>query len=328
MRIARRLPLLLAFTVAACASAPQLKLNEGAAYARGNLCSVEVRDFEWVDASRQREVPARLYLPRCPGPHSLIVFSHGLANSRERYAHFGRYWASHGYAVAHVQHHGSDRTELETHGPLGIYRSAKDRKHWRDRPLDVTFAIDQIALLNEADPTLDIDTENVGVAGHSYGAFTAFVTAGMTIDVGDGDIRSFPDRRVRAIIGISSPILRDAVKMHAYDKVEVPVLHLTGSRDRSLLFRTTVADRSVPFRNMAHTDSMLVTLQDAGHSSFSDDERRPSRNRSTHVRMMQEITLAFWDATIRHDPRATEWIAGGITTFLGDAAQLERHAKQ
>ena len=70
---------------------------------------METRDYDWLDPARQRQVPARIYLPAAElGPCPVIVFSHGLGGSRLGYSYLGRHWASHGYATVHVQHRGSD----------------------------------------------------------------------------------------------------------------------------------------------------------------------------------------------------------------------------
>ncbi|MCJ2046364.1 hypothetical protein MKK58_17755 [Methylobacterium sp. J-078] len=77
--------------------------------------SAEARaiDFEWVDPSRDRAVPARLYWPAAStrkGPIPLIVFSHGLGGSRKGYGYLGEGWSGRGTASLHIQHVGSDQT--------------------------------------------------------------------------------------------------------------------------------------------------------------------------------------------------------------------------
>src|SRR5579863_6163408 len=66
--------------------------------------------YEWQDASRDREVPVKIYYPtNGAGPFPVIIFSHGLGGSREGYAYLGEDWVAHGYVSVHVQHHGSDQ---------------------------------------------------------------------------------------------------------------------------------------------------------------------------------------------------------------------------
>ena len=70
---------------------------------------VETLDLEWRDTKRQREVLAKIYFPKnATTPCPVLVFSHGLGGTRNNYEYLGQHWASHGYVVAHVQHHGSD----------------------------------------------------------------------------------------------------------------------------------------------------------------------------------------------------------------------------
>ena len=69
-------------------------------------------ELEWFDQSRQRAVPVLYYAPNLVEAGQslpLIVFSHGLGGSRDRYAYLGKYWASQGFASLHLQHVGSDR---------------------------------------------------------------------------------------------------------------------------------------------------------------------------------------------------------------------------
>ena len=65
----------------------------------------------WNDASRQRDIPVRLYWPAGASPNArvaLVVFSHGLGGSRNGYSYLGKHWAGLGFASLHVQHAGSD----------------------------------------------------------------------------------------------------------------------------------------------------------------------------------------------------------------------------
>lgn len=72
--------------------------------------NIDEISFDWFDDARQRVVPALLFKPaQQQKAKALIVFSHGLGGSKERYAYLGQYWASQGYASLHVQHDGSDR---------------------------------------------------------------------------------------------------------------------------------------------------------------------------------------------------------------------------
>ena len=69
-----------------------------------------VSDFDWVDATRDRAVPVRLYWPahgRLGGAAvPLVVFSHGIGGSRVGYSYLGKHFASHGIASLHLAARG------------------------------------------------------------------------------------------------------------------------------------------------------------------------------------------------------------------------------
>src|SRR5262245_20510252 len=182
--------------------------------------AVEVIDRPWRDESRKRDIPVRIYLPAAKGDAAktkrpLVVMSHGLGGSRTTYRYFGNHLASHGYVVIAPTHAGSDtqsfldwsrdhRNEANKAGATGggwLLASISDPANLRDRPLDVTFVIDEAA---RSDLLKDrIDMERIGVAGHSFGAYTAMAIGGMTMDLPDGKARSLRDPRVKAVLPMS-----------------------------------------------------------------------------------------------------------------------------
>lgn len=326
MRLSRIAPLL--FLLAGCVSAERLRLDPAHAYRPAETCTSSTFDATWRDDQRARDVPVRVYLPGCAGRHPVVLFSHGIANSREGYGFLGQAWARAGYVAVHLTHQGSDRAVLDEKGPLALYRAAKDRRHWIDRSKDIHFVLNYLervrgGSIGDSGLVDRVDAARTGVAGHSYGSFTALTTAGFLIGGSDPPL-DFSDARVKAIVALSTPKLEAGGVERAYQNVHLPVLHMTGSRDWSILFRTRVSDRSTPFRMIPFSPQQLVVLTDAGHSSFSDDERRPSINRAIHIEAMQQITTAWWDAKLRGDARAEEWLREGARTLLGTSGTIER----
>ena len=135
-------------------------------------------DFTWHDASRNRDVPARIYAPTSGGPYPVIIFSHGLGGSDKGYSYLGEYWAAHGYISVHVQHIGSDSAVLWP--PGNMQRAMKNVDNYINRPKDISFAIDQVTALNAAPGPWHgrFDLNWIGVAGHSFGAYTTMAIAG------------------------------------------------------------------------------------------------------------------------------------------------------
>jgi len=249
-------------------------------------------DVEWHDAARNRTVAARIYAPaNAPGPLPVIIFSHGLGNSRTGYAYLGRHWASHGFVSIHPEHLGAD-VDVTRHGLWHLYRAGFDRANWRNVPLDISFVIDQLARGDALPPPLRgrLDLAHIGVAGHSLGAYAALAIGGMTVDG-----VSYRDARVRAAVPIS---MSEAFPPSAYASVAIPMLHITGTRDSSYAYCTTPRARRVPFESIPRGDQMLITIGGANHSTPSDEES--AANRAAHD-VIRVATTLFWNAYLRDD---------------------------
>ena len=177
---------------------------------------VETVKFDWVDQKRDRKVPVKIYYPKDgKGPFPVIIFSHGLGGSRDGYEYLGRYWAGHGYVSVHVQHLGSDSSVWQG-VPAAEVKQALDKaivnpQNIHNRPLDVTFAIDQVVKLNEDDSVFKgrLDLEHIGMAGHSFGSFTTLAIAGQVFARSPGGPVSWADPRVKAAIAMSPSVPRN-----------------------------------------------------------------------------------------------------------------------
>ena len=170
---------------------------------------VQVQRVDWTDGKRDRPVPAQIYSPQTgDGRFPVIIFSHGLGGSREGYEYLGRHWASLGYISVHLQHLGSDSAVWQgQQNPMTAMRAAAaNPKNAIDRALDVSFAIDQMIKANqEAGPFKGrLDMQNIGVAGHSFGAYSALMIAGQVYHGPLGGVRSLGDPRVKAAVIMSA----------------------------------------------------------------------------------------------------------------------------
>lgn len=266
----------------------------------------------WRDASRNRDVPVKIYLPAGVVNPPLVVFSHGIGEDRDSYTYLGRAWASHGYAVIHVTHAGTDKATLRQ-GYLALYRATKDPQNWIDRPRDVTFVLDQLA--RHADGAPRIDLERVAVAGHSAGAFTALAITGMRAGGGEA---SLADPRVKVAIALSMPKMDGVVPPGGYDSLRAPTLHMTGTCDGSLIYRTRPRDRRVPFEATHASRQYLITVRDVNHNTFSNTE-------DPHHAQIAQLTTAFLDAWLRDDAAARAWLDdGGAVAWAGGELAEER----
>lgn len=292
---------------------------------------VETSLFEWTDAARERTVPVKIYFPQGAGPFPVIVFSHGLGGSRDGYEYLGRHWASHGYVSVHVQHAGSDSSVWQgTLHPLKSMRAAaSDPANSIARPLDVRFVIDRLEALNrETSPYKGrLDLEDLGVAGHSFGAYTALAVAGQTFARGNREM-SLADPRVKAALAMSAPaVARKRQAERAYSRIKIPVFHMTGTRDDSPIGDTRAAERRIPFDRISGADQYLLVLNGGDHMVFSGS-RRPTaagdKDPLFHDIILMSST-AFWDVYLRGDTAARTWLAdGGFLKILGVQGKFEK----
>lgn len=345
----------------------------------------------WIDASREREVPVKIYWPQkvrqtetaeggsgdvegnmgateaLKQPLPLLLFSHGLGGSREMYVYLGQYWASHGFIVVHVQHIGSDEALWrDNKRPMLAMKAATlDPRTAANRPKDISFAIDQMLALNaDKDSPFyqKVDGQRIGAAGHSFGSYTVLALAGQGSEhqsrVAQKVMGELRDERVRAIIPMSAPVSDRAVgnadfRRQLYDPINLPVFHMTGTRDTSPISSATAASRRIPFDAIEKNDGYLLTFTDGDHMVFSGRRRNtrlspqeypeaivptgdPGSARSILERdaaehaVIEQATLAFWRTYLLNDAVAKAWLQGeGFRKTLGNEGvfEMKLHAK-
>jgi predicted dienelactone hydrolase len=147
--------------------------------------AVEFMPLDLVDDSRNRAVPADLFLPDIPnaepGSIPVLVFSHGLGHSRTYFRDVAEHVASYGFAVAlpeHVGSNGTQRQDLEAWLEDEFFL----QREFIHRPSDVSFLLDELDRMNASSLNQQLNTQAVGAVGHSFGGYTVLVNAGATVD--------------------------------------------------------------------------------------------------------------------------------------------------
>jgi pimeloyl-ACP methyl ester carboxylesterase len=233
--------------------------------------TIDEVSFDWVDQSRDRVVPALLFKPaHQQKAKALIVFSHGLGGSKERYAYLGQYWASQGYASLHVQHDGSDRKVWGGNRLLLPFRlmDAADETEALARVQDVKFALDQILASEHA---ADFDKQNIVMAGHSYGANTSMLLSGAQVEQ-NGTMVSLKDDRIKAAILISAPpFYNDQPLDKVLADISIPTLHITTTEDEIRVpgYYSSPQDRYDLYNAMASSYKVLAVFSSGSHNIFS-----------------------------------------------------------
>ncbi len=270
---------------------------------------VRIADLDWVDGRRNRRVPARLYWPSPgtpAGPVPLIVFSHGLGQSRTGYSYLGRHWAANGYASLHVQHVGSDGS-VWAGNPFEVLdrvNVAADEREAIARAADMSFALDGI-LGKDSGFAAFIDPTRIAAAGHSYGANTTLIVGGARV-VREGRTLECRDMRFKAGIVISAPPFYGERDLQAVlAAITIPTFHVTATADVIALpgRRSPVQDRLDVYGAVGTSRKALAVFQGGSHSIFTD---RPLTGGVTLNPQVKQATaegaLAFLDLAFRGDP--------------------------
>ena len=263
------------------------------AFKRG-IHPVGTRSFEWTDQARERTLPVDVWypatsayqgkdsdeasmdryqlLPGTPevtqlavrdadsqtGRFPLIIFSHGFGGERRQSTFFYTHLASHGYVVAAMDHVGNTTADM-----LSGTGSAGDalviEKFIEARPLDASFVIDQM-LAGAAN--LDINADQIGMSGHSFGGWTTIKTLAV-------------DARIKAAL----PLAPAGGVSKATNDSESPMsssLTFNWGRDVPTLYLVAELDSILPLDGMQdlyakHPEpSAMIVLQNADHFHFND----------------------------------------------------------
>ncbi|MBX6388270.1 MAG: dienelactone hydrolase family protein [Frankia sp.] len=261
-----------------------------------------------------------------PGRFPLVVLSHGSAGSRVQLASFAEQLASHGYVVAAPDHPGDTLEDFAAGRNADLVELASDR------PRDVSAVIDGM-LCPDGPFAAAVDPARIGVAGFSFGGFTAVVSSVGVLDAP-------ADPRVRVAVGIAAAT--EVLPADLVGQVTIPTLLIGGSRDAaappdSNVERTFGELTGAPAR-------MAVIVDGAAHNSFTDvceqallatDGRVPagvaSRLRLTalltclppHVepglaqRAARWYTVAFLQRHLRGDARYDRFLTDGAGPGAG-----------
>lgn len=142
---------------------------------------VTKQTLDFYDPKRDRNLVTDLYLPENNKSTPVIVVSNGLGAKRDRFQDLANHLASYGFAVVIPDHPGSDR-QRQLDFVRGLYKENFDATEYIDRPLDISYILDELAKINQKRLNNSLNLEQVGIFGYSIGGTTALSLAGAEID--------------------------------------------------------------------------------------------------------------------------------------------------
>ena len=273
----------------------------------------EVRDLTVHDASRNRDIPVRIYLPANEKPAPIVLFSHGLGGSRAGSKFLGEHWAARGYIAVFVQHPGSDEAVWKDAAPkerMAALRTAASLENFLLRVRDVRAVLDELEVWNKNGPLAGrMDLTKIGMSGHSFGAVTTEAVSGETLPLSGTQLT---DPRIRAAVILSPSVPVSTTAEQAFGAVKIPWLLMTGTKDTAPIGPADMKSRLAVYPALHGAPKYQVVLNNAEHSAFTDralpGDREP-RN-PNHHRAILALSTAFWDAYLRGDKDALVWLNG------------------
>jgi dienelactone hydrolase len=272
---------------------------------------------EWHDPRRDRALPVLMRVPATPGPHPVVLLSHGLGGSREGLAYLGRALAEAGFLALHLQHPGSDSAVwLGRPDPFrGMQEAARDPRNAANRLLDLVFALDE---LPRRIP--DADVSRAAAAGHSFGAWTVQHALGQGLPL---PLPGIPERRLKAGVLLSPvPPLTGAPEVSA---IRAPLLHVTGTEDRTMVGAPAGPEERLSlWRDLRGVPQAAAVLRGATHLAFAGREEAGAGGVGTgyHARTAA-LAVMFLGATVLADAEARREMALGAPGTLAAGDTLE-----
>jgi predicted dienelactone hydrolase len=209
-------------------------------------------DLGAIPTSAVRDAEARRDNVRFP----LVVFSHGKGGIRIQSNFYTVALASHGYVVIAPDHVGDTVVELlrevKNEGTIQVDSTVEAIVY---RPEDVMAILDLYGSVIGDDVAAIVDSDHVGVTGHSFGALTSFLVASR-------------DYRVDAVVA-QTPTSQEVIDLQSQTpmaELEKPALLQSATLDDTLPEDTNARPLYETLRN----HKAWLSLARAGHFTYSD----------------------------------------------------------
>ncbi|MBW4565480.1 MAG: alpha/beta hydrolase [Mojavia pulchra JT2-VF2] len=320
----------------------------------------QITSLKLNDDSRNRSLPVDVYVPEASPqttanaptpPFPLVVISHGLASDRYAFVYLAQHLASHGFAVAVLEHPGSnaERFQLYFSGLAG----PPEAQEFINRPLDVKYVLDALQRLEKSDPSLQgkLNFQQVGAIGHSFGGYTALALAGGKINFEQLREDCFPNRslnvstllqcraaelpptnyslqddRIKAVIAIN-PIDSSVFGQAGVSQIQIPAMLMAGSQD---IFAPPVPEQIYPFTWLTNPNKYLALIENATHFSAIAEPTAENNvlpvpeallgpNRAPAYSYIKALSLAFLQTHLLNRPEYRSYLQPSYAQYISQA---------
>ncbi|MBT6434789.1 MAG: hypothetical protein HOK28_16960 [Deltaproteobacteria bacterium] len=207
----------------------------------------------------------------------VLVYSHGTSSFAECAYELMEYFASHGFVVASADHTGDTTANRD---------EPRNTEMYVQRPQDISAVIDTIYSLPATNPLAGRLTDDLALAGHSFGGWNVFSAVGGTfseerIAECDGTAQSslctnmtdeyatilrqgFRDERVKVLIPMA-PGNAPLMGPEGVSNITIPIMHMSATLDGNCPNET----QGDPYwDNISAPNSMRVNYDKGGHHSY------------------------------------------------------------
>lgn len=175
-------------SAAAAAEEPSRDYGSLPVLAESGPFAVAQRSLLLTDPDRDRTFPVDLFLPAnldaVQDSVPVMILSHGYGDSRTNpeAVKAAQNMAASGYLAVLPEHVGSNK-QYQVDLAEGLNQESFEAMEFINRPLDIRFLLDTLEQQNAAEFQGRLQLDQVGVLGHSFGGYTALMSAGATVDV-------------------------------------------------------------------------------------------------------------------------------------------------
>ena len=313
----------------------------------GNF-GVSTRTINLHDAKRDRPIAVDLYsptgLPQSQIP--VIVISNGLGGQRDRFILLAQQLASQGFLVVVPDHPGSDDLRQRQFF-AGLYKENFDAEDYINRPLDITFVLNELEKLNPIEFENKLNLQQVGMFGYSFGGTTALSLAGAELDFDQlkQDCTSpinvvnisilyqcralelpyqkfdLQDRRIKAAY-LFVPFSNSLFGKNGLSRVKIPIFWQATDED----IVTPLLLEQMPAFSRLNSEKYLVLSENLPHTrvtiALMDKLLNTSRVRSLEeLRIVAQdylsaLTVGFFKFYISQNPKYSKYLQSSYTQYI------------
>ncbi|MEH2214315.1 alpha/beta hydrolase [Nostoc sp.] len=311
--------------------------------------------LKFFDSTRNRLLLTDVYIPNVQKTAPIIVISHGLGLDSSNFQYLATHLASYGFAVVVPNHPGSDAKQLRSL-LNGRAIEVAEPSEFQDRPLDVTYILNQLQKDNQSDSRFKgrLNLQQVGVFGQSLGGYTALALAGAKINFEQlkqdcqpaalqntwnmslllqcralelsisksGKDYNLRDERVKAAIAVN-PITSSIFGKAGLSQIKTPVMIVSSSDDT---VAPALSEQILPFSWLANSQKYLVMLVGGTHFSTIGNANPANQqvalpadmigDASQARRYMNVLSLSFFQTYIADKPQYTPYLNAAYTQSI------------